>query len=270
MILDSKNFNFEETAIIKPPFEQLKNVPLKYTRVVIDSRDRDVKSYPNPNNYVIELENEIEDVITGEIIIIQAPLSSYLINNNNNTFKVNGSVIVLEQGDYDATTLMNELNIRLSPLSITVSYSQIKNKYTFTSATTDFTISFSNYLSKILGFQKNEYTSNDNVLVPEYRVDFNVDKYIVLSIREMSINVSSNNNINKSTVIVSRGDSFLNSKANLTPIKKYFNPLIARLTKIHIKFKDYYGNDYDFQNQDHRIEIMYESKKQLNRYSTFI
>jgi len=269
-ILDSSVFDFDSTAIIKPPFEQLKNTPLRYTRVTIDSRDRNQLNYPNPNDYVVEFE-EIEDVISGEIVILQVPFSSYLIHSFNNTFKLDGEIITLNPSNYTKTSIVNEINRHLS--NITISYEDNRDAYTFTNSTTsDFTLIFSNHLSKMLGFKDtyDTYQSVKGILKAPFRANFDVDKYIVMVIDTMSINVSSNSVLNKSTVLVSRGDSLLNTKSSTTPIKKYFNPTIGRLYKLRVRFTDYYGNPYDFQNQDHRFDIVYESKRQLNRYSSFV
>ncbi len=274
-ILGSANFDFENSHIIRPPNgEVFKNIPNKYTRVCIDSRDRDKQSYPESNKYVIYLDSEIEDVVSGEIILMQVPFSSYIINNNNNKFFVSDTQILLTIGDYDKNTLLSELNTKLAGLNITVSYDSRLDKYRFT-GTGIFKIMFPprNNLPNILGFYTDsvEYVSDtNNVIEPEYRLNFNCDNCIVLFIESMNIIVSSSNVVNKSTYIVSRNDNTLNTKSNTIPIKKYFNPMIARLTKLSIKFTDIYGNLYDFQNQDHRIEILFESKKQLNRYSTFV
>jgi hypothetical protein len=147
------------------------------------------------------------------------------------------------------------------------------HKYTFTSdVPQDFTFKFSNHLAFILGFKdiNDSYISFNTVLTPSFRANFEVEKYIVMVIDAMSINVSHNNVLHKSTVLVSRGDSLLNSKALTAPIKKYFNPTIGRIHKLNVRFIDYYGKPYDFQNQDHRFEIVYESRRQLNRYSSYV
>jgi hypothetical protein len=269
-ILDSSVFDFHSTSIIKPPFEQLKNMPLRYTRVTIDSRDRNQVAYPNPNDYVVEFE-EIEDVISAEVVILQVPFSSYLIHSYNNSFEVDGTKINLEPSQYTKTSIVDELNSKLMPVNIVVSYQNEKDSYSFT-GNSNFTFKFTNHLAKMLGFGEIQatYQSLNNVLQPLFRANFDVDKYIVMVIDTMSINVSSNSVLNKSTVLVSRGDSLLNTKSATTPIKKYFNPTIGRLYKLRVRFTDYYGNPYDFQNQDHRFDIVYESKRQLNRYSTFV
>lgn len=279
-ILGAANFDFESSAIIRPPADVFKNIPNKYTRVCIDSRDRDKNSYPNSNKYVLHLDNEIEDVVSGEIILIQIPFSNYMINKNNNRLFVSVSdtnidtEVVLEIGDYDKMSLQNELNVKLSPFDIIVSYNVRLDKFIF-QGTGSFKLKFmpNNCLPCILGFSdsKLEYVSDStNTITSLYRLNLNCDNSIIMFIETMNIIVSSNNHVNKCTYIVSRNDNLLNTKSNVIPIKKYFNPLIPRLTKLTLKFTDPYGNLYDFQNQDHRIEILFESKKQLNKYSSYV
>lgn len=270
-ILGANTFDFDKTAIIRPPFEQLKNTPLKYTRVVIDSRDRDLQNYPNANKYSIFFDNEIEDVVSGEVVLLQIPFANYNIDKYNNTFVVSGQNVVIEKGQYSVDDLIIELNTKLSAFNISVTYVKTQDKLQFRGISS-FTLEFKNHLNKVFGFTNTTYVCDSStfVLLPENRVNLNIENFIVLHIDGMTINVSSNNVINKSTYIVSRCDTLLNTKAHLVPIKKYFNPIISRLTRINIRFTDYYGNPYDFQNQDHRIEFHFESKKQLMRYSSYV
>ena len=278
-ILDSTNFNFEETAIIRPPFEEAKNTTVgnKFTRVVIDSRNRDRSIYPNPNKYVIDMETDIQETTSGEILIKDIPLSMYMINQYNNTFTVNGESVVLAEGNYASGTLLAPvLNIALGSFSINVSYEDAIDKFMFRSNSEFlFTFPVTSDLALILGFVpgseveakvSNALTSFE--LLAPFRINLTADRFAVMRIEHFTINNSINPVLHKSSALIGKADAL--GVRTLTPMKKWFNPPIARLLKLMISFTDFYGNPYDFQNQDHRIEIMFESKKHLSRYTSFV
>jgi hypothetical protein len=274
-ILDASTFDFSQSALIKPPFQQPTNkeVASRSTRVVIDSRDRDEVAYPYPHTYVVQIESEIEEVISADIIAIDVPLSRYFIHEHNNSLTCNGTVVTLDVGNFNNTTLgtnfANALSIATSS-TFTIVYDDIKDKYTISNAS-EFTLCFDVTNAKIFGYSHTiAYQSTSGNLTSPYRIDLSGDKFIICNIEMMNINNSANRFVNQSTVVVNRGDVYNNTKNLTIPIKKVFNPPIARLTKLKVKFVDFFGNNYDFQNQDHRIELMFDSRRQLSRYTNFV
>jgi hypothetical protein len=277
-ILDSKTFDFSNSVVIKPPWEEPKNKEVfnKITKVVIDSRDRNRDSYPNPNYYVIEVENEIEEVTTGEVSLFDVPLARYMIHSFNNKFTINSSYeYAIPEGNYDATSITSTLSTLIAPRQITATYDSIKDKISFVSLNNEpFTLQFSSEsLARMLGYASRAIVYNSDSLftvTSPYRLNLSEDHYIIMYVDMMTINNSINSTINQSTAIIGKGDIYLNMRNLTLPIKKTFNPPIARLTKLRIRMTDYYGNPYDFQNQDHRLEFMFESRKQLSRYTSFV
>ena len=298
-----QNFDYNNSSVIKPPDDLIKNMPSRYTRVVIDSRHRDTDIYQDPANYSVEVDQYIEDVICGEIIITDIPFSNYVINKNNCSFYIGSSpsatrqdlglanslkmsyksfksaelstallnmtFIVLDQGIYTNESLITHIANKL-PAGFTISLNIQTLKVMISSTNGWFSLYFPNYLGNMLGMDGSYvYFSvpGDDSITSTGVISLNVENYIVLSIYNMSINVSSNDVINKSTMLVSRTDSMLNSKSNLVPIKKYFNPVIPKIIRIRVKLTDSYGNPYDFQNMNHRIEILYESRRHLMKYA---
>jgi len=272
--LDATNFDFANSDIIKPPFEQVKNneISNKYTRVVIDSRDRDLSSYPDPNTYVIFLEQDIEEVTTGEIILMNVPLSDYNVNDYNRTLSfVGGTIVQIPLGNYTAPVLATALNNVISlALGAGVLYDSLTCTLIFDNAvgTLDFTGAGATPIARLLGFVPGK-TYVTPCTAP-YPVDLNTNHYIVLTIDQFTINTSSNSVLDRSTALVHPKDAHLNYRSVHNIIKKFFNPPIGRLNKLTVSFTDYYGNPYNFRNQDHRIEIVFESRKQLRKYSHFV
>jgi hypothetical protein len=288
-----KHFDFAKTALIKPPFEDFKNkeVGNKFTRVIIDSRDRNTSIFPTPSTYDVELDEELEDVTAVEILVMDVPFSTYLINNSNNKLTIvhgTGSqfdqvrTVSITPGDYDGTqfasSVRSAINTQTSML-MDVLYNPIQDNFVF-SSTSAFKITLSTFptsnLYKVLGLDQQEHPSklgppnasgHTNFVWSKYRKDFSDNKYIIMNVEQISLNVSRNTIINKSLALIPARYSALNH-FSATPIKKFFNPPIGRLTKLRLSFRDYYGNYYDFQNQDHRLDIMFESNKHLRRYKS--
>lgn len=268
---------FEKHAIIKPPgnFEFVDN-DKKYTRVVVDSFYRDQTSYPNQNDYYFVFDDDINDVASAKMISIDVPMSSYLINSYFNTLWVTvgggGEVTVpLTQGNYSAadlaTMMQTRLNATVVGTTFTVSYTASTDKFTF-SALTNFTLNFANKkngLHALLGFKNQDYASAGNQIIAPYRCNLEFNNYIVMCIDSFDNNKSNAKPLNKSFAVISKQYRSLNL-ADDPNIVKNFNPPLARLAKIHITFFDRYGNPYDFQNMDHRFELLFHSFKQKRKY----
>ena len=285
-------FEYSNTTVIKPPFDQSLNKEnnIKYTRVVIDSRDRTLAVFPNPSQYDITLEDDIDEVTAADIQVVDMPFSSYIININNNRLHVmvGGWLYdaIVETGNYTPVQLAVALNVALTSLGVgifEVAYVPVKDAFQIYSS-----VSFmifckgSEYrnltIGKVLGFGPKDYESATctpygsslltNVVECEFRCNLDEHKYIVLHVEQMSLNHSPNTVLHKSLALVSKQYSTLNY-VTMNPIRKTFNPPIARLAKIRITLKDYYGNLYDFQNHDHRIEILFESRKHISKYTPY-
>jgi len=264
--LDNNNFDFKNSMVIKPPSEEPGN-ERRQTRVVVDSRDRDRALYPLPSYYIVELETDIIEVTSGEVLIKDITLSSYLVNKYNNTFQLDNTDISIPFGDYTANALALVLADVLP--GIVVVYDGPTDRLTFTRDDLEpFSLSFGNGdLALILGFipgSRNDSTDIGQLVAP-FRLNLAVNHYAVLRIDQFTINHSSNSVLHKSTALIGRLDTQV--VRSIVPIRKVFNPPIARLVKLVISFSDYYGNPYDFQNKDHRLEIMLESKKHASWYN---
>ena len=100
----------------------------------IDSSERDPVSYPNPGDYVVELRHPIYDVKKLSIVSARIHASQLLVNDNNNTFSVNGTTISLSNENYSgneiATELLSKFQAGSVPIS-SVTYDKSKNDLTF-------------------------------------------------------------------------------------------------------------------------------------------
>ena len=101
-----------------------------------------------------------------------------------------------------------------------------------------------------------------NVVIAPFRRDFRSDRYVILKITpNAELLTSVSQPINRTFAIIPRGsagDLNVNNNTQADAYEKRWNPPIERIAKMNISFTDAYGNPYDFQNQDHRLEFLFE------------
>jgi hypothetical protein len=287
---------FSTNSIILPPKTSTIDIPKRYYRFVVDSRDRHMGYFKNPNTYDLKISQDIHDVQSIELLSFDIPFTKYLISTTNNTLfyklSTNSSIIYevkIPIGDYESgNSLVSALNIAtLNIMHFT--FNSLNHKISVNkSDSLDENVSLTILVEGIADKTKNNYerpspvyksqllktlgSKNENILLSDsiafelsYRVDFRKDKYIVMSLNPAYVNYSENNNTHKSFAIIKKND--IDNKSIDTNYKKTFNPPIPSLTTLKISFKDYDGNLYDFQNQDHMIELLICCFKQTRKYN---
>jgi hypothetical protein len=122
---------------------------------------------------------------------------------------------------------------------------------------------------RVLGFASDEYQASydssaglDRIVAP-FRVNLAADnRYIILYLNGGgNVNTSVNNTAQDSFAILPSTQDRL-CVGSQDPVEKSHNPPIAKLARVSVAFVDYDGNPYDFQNQDHRLEIVFHSIRQ--------
>ena len=88
-IIDFNKYDFSTTPVIKPPTQQERdnftnNSLITQKLIMIDSRDRNTNLYKNNNDFIIELDEPIDDVYEVELVSANMPINSYNINEHNN------------------------------------------------------------------------------------------------------------------------------------------------------------------------------------------
>lgn len=127
--------------IIQPPELNITTgrIPKRY---VVDSCQRDCSKYPRTNEFVIDLEHDLRDVISIELIKGCLPYTGYIINENNNKLffqETLGMTLVAEipVGDYTPNELATALESAMnSAFGVSSNYTVTDN-----TATRKFTIS---------------------------------------------------------------------------------------------------------------------------------
>ena len=275
----------------------------KTSTVVIDSRDRDLKLYPDPARYDVTLDEEIQDVTSVELMCAEVPMVSYTVSTRNNLIHVAafGSstfaaplVAEVDVGNYTkeelATAVQAALNAAVSNEAFVVQYHARLDNYDVYSASS-FALSFATSTSsatvayaprtaaRLLGFGPKRYASAaaeppppgqpafTNTVRAPHRCDLDTDRYAVLHIEPAYVNYSATNNtvLNRSFAILPKSLSALNLRVDESRIKT-FNPPLAKFAKMRVTFYDPQGELYDFQNRDHRLEFRFTVIRQM-KYS---
>lgn len=273
---------FLHSAIIPPPLTYNYENDIKYTRIVIDSKDRDTPLFPEPNDYEVRFDDDIEDVVSVQLLNIDVPLSSYMINKYFNRLVCDiddaQTTVILDNGDYTSTSLATMMQTRMNawfPNNFIVEYDATKDNYVFRSKQA-FKLCFTekNNLSSLLGFKKATYASvvdatqpngYVNVIKSEYRKNFEFNNYIIMMIDQFDLIKSNSNTLSRMFAVIPKRYENLNISNEPKIIKSFF-PAVPRMARIKIMFFDRFGNLYDFQNMDHRIELLFSSHKQARKY----
>jgi len=278
-----------DNHIIKPPEIKTNDIPKRYYRYVIDSRDRNLSHFPDPSKYEIKLSEDIHDVQSVELLSFDVPFTKYLINSSNNTFyyKVGNDEFnfSIDEGDYETVAeLVTELNNKKGSAPFTFSellkQKRIKLDTTSTNNVTLVCLgdeiqknnyprlspTYKSQLMKLLGLSlKNHEISASSGYPFQHRVDLRKDKYMVMNLGQSSVNFSENNPTHKSFAIIKKDE--LDNKYIDANYKKFYNPPIPSMSTLRISFTDYNGQLYDFQNQDHMIELMFCCFKNQRKYN---
>jgi hypothetical protein len=190
-----------------PPAVGPRNRHEKVTTIICNSRERNVVSYPNTNNFRWRLRRDIKDITSIRLIGGSLPANLYNINTGWNKFTfLENSIkytISLNIGLYDGTSLAAELKRALNISGVVnvydVTYSLTSLKITIrrTSGTYSFSLLFqtgeyidnfddysgtvdnlsNDYLSeikcpaRILGFISQDYTDTTGTIIATNPVD---------------------------------------------------------------------------------------------------
>ena len=283
--------NVDNNPFIIPLPSDGKDSPKKYVRYVIDSRDRNHNIYSSPSKYELLLFENLSDVSSVELLVANVPFSRYNIHEHNNVLHYDRGNdienVSFSEGDYEnLEDLILEMNSKLNPSSITVTLNNTNKKLTFVSDNA-FSFTFKgnmvnhtqhdkdylwkeNSIGKVLGFRIKDYTATHNStsgkyeLVSEYPICLEKDNYIIMRMSRAKIYSSNTKTADTCFAIINNSCGELNNDY-VSSLIKTFNPPLSSFDRIKISFHDYYGNLYNFNNRDHRIELKFGLLKQGRR-----
>lgn len=266
-------FDFKGSALIEPP--TLGKHETRTVRLIIDSRDRNHDLYPRPDEYDVKFDEQAEDVVSAELVRAHVPTHvAYVVGAANDELIVVvgtvSSVVRVPHGNYEPAALASALAAALPP-GLTATYDATTDRYSLVGSGAFSVVcrvekrGFDGTLSSVypdhsigqtLGFPVGIHTSDagTGVLVAPFRRNFDLNRYAVLHIDGFTANRAMNDVLNKSFAIIENNLSSRLDQCDRP--KKTFNPPVAKLTRLHIRWRDYHGNAFDFQNHDHRMELV--------------
>jgi hypothetical protein len=265
-------------------------------RVVIDSRARDTAAFPTPAEYEVDLPEEIFSVHSARLLYAQVPFSSFQVPagpaQNVSVMLAGGgtkATAKLQPGNFETgNDLAEELQTALTAgatsagveQAFRVAYVQRRDAFDIRSDS-EFTINPANMTlvastARLLGFDATPQKPPRPSLVAVFDDDGDVvypyvvssphrrtaDPHPYIAVRMITPSADTLNSplpaANRAFAIIPRGGESLVNVDDMFPFQKTWAPPLARVSRVRLKFLDPDGNVYDFQNQDHRIDILFK------------
>jgi len=262
--------------------------------IIIDSQYRDDPTLYQTNDYYVSLIKKYPDVVSIELVYADIPNSNYNIDEYCNKLRikkdgdVNFTEVNIELGLYTPTTFVTEMQsaIRAQTADNNWEVSIIDNIGATTKIpigvlklshpTEGFEIDIAenftflpNTVARILGFKPINVASQpnggDNEIISSYPVELEMDHYISMFIEGMERCDSNQGHIQNAFCVVPldpKSENFgLFKDGNIIDndsFTYYFNPP-RKLARLHITFRDWRGNLYDFNGLHHTLVFKIET-----------
>ena len=239
--------------------------------ICIDTFFRSNYKYTKSTDFTYEFPEYINNVVSMQIKSIEIPYAWYEFSKykHNTSFKINDTVIEIDDGNYSILELIDAINIKLSNITLT------QNPITFTSTFTglsSFTLEFessaSTSLGWALGFRANKYidantytsestigTAGDNYLFVDVD-DFHSNHITDAVISVVKYNNTSSyigNNIMARISIKSDVNTLITNDRDCCILKKrdYFGPV--KLEKMNLRILNKFGEVIHLNKNDYSI-----------------
>jgi hypothetical protein len=222
------------------------------------------------NSYVkFVLENNISfspyEDITIQIQNIVLPISSYLINENNDLLVFNGTPYLLQHGNYSVADLITEIQGEIPNLTIT--FNRKTNKFLF-SYTAPFTIDSSSTILGILGLSNMNHVSVSNAVESDDVIDLSGNNMFYIGVEEIQTN-----NILQSKVSSIIGSIPVDSNYGDILVSSYQIPsrvYINSLSILTVFILDENLNYVNFQNKEWNITLLFESQINIDNFNKYL
>ena len=265
---------------LQPQQQDQGTATIKKKRMVIDSRARNHAAYPTPARYEVTLDEDLFNVRSVSLTVADVPFPAYLIGPRRTSVPflladgTTACTAALAAGNYASPDdLASELTSAMaaaatlaeSDQTFAVEYVSRTDGFAVRSSA-PFTLAFAGRCKDtpacVLGFgTASDYASRAtdaaHSVVAPFRRDFKPDRYVVLKLSPNAEVLTSVSQALDRTFAVIPITSDLNIVSEDAFIKRW-TPPIARVGRVGVEFTDAHGQPYDFQNQDHRIELTFE------------
>lgn len=258
-------------------FEKLKFSDNIEERFLLDSRERDLNLYPEPNNYLIQFNKEYRNVSSVELIRAIIPQSQYIVDNYNNKIIIEEEqgkcqTITLDNGDYSIDQIMKQIKFKIClnnhlKSNYDVTFDCITNKVSIKSDLSngyfkimfcnDITIDNNNLTGKVFNYNNRSLGK----LLGYNAFDYGYAQGVILGLQKIDGQNSTSCECGLSYSEISTFLSKLCSKNTITNTQYNYYKVLGFNTKFKsqyniadtIKFEDY---DCDSQLINHRYLII--------------
>jgi hypothetical protein len=264
--------------------------------IVVDSRDRNHDDYADPNNYRVDLERDINDVVSIQLVSAEVPKSEYVINASNNKIyfqelnaQVSGGTYLtatIPVGNYTITELKTAIETQMDAVG-TANYTVTINSSTNTiNVSSDlgsvdlFNFLFQgdnevhgnnnnprstyrdNSIGPVIGFSRTDLSGASNY-TGDLQYNLDGEKYVMLHLRNIpmidGISDGVQNAFHKITLNTSNSTKYY-QEGDYQIVKKLNSP-IKRLNELEISFRNYNNDLYDFHGLEHSLTFKVTSIK---------
>lgn len=245
------------------------------TVLVIDSLDRDLTKYPNPNEYVIKLPLRVRNAETIELMSLQLTRTETNVNSGNNTFtlsvdNVEYTIVLpigeLESGEELATAITNAIAATVPASTTTFNVTFNRKLIISNTGNLPFSITVSENVSKLLGIVGKKIrgtgvvdSSSEGILTGTRLVCLKGVDYIIVSINDYNRVVSASQAAHTSFITIPMERYAIGSRFVINSDEKERKGLYILsngqhdLFEIRISFKRPDGSLYDFEGVDHLL-----------------
>ncbi len=251
--------------------------------ITIDSRDRDMTLYPNPNNYEVELDNPIQHVLSVSLESAEIPASQYNVNVTNNVLhfqEVAGDVVeaVITPGIYATIT---ELGTAIETALATASTTGAN--FTVSSATTTQTVTISSDLGgtasffnlffmgtggcmyrarsigPVIGFSQMADLTGFSSYTGTRRYTLRGEPYVIMKFGDIELLHGTSRNISTAFAKLNLnagtdGYKYFTARGDYEIVKLY-SPARLRMDRVPVQFYTYCQDLYDFNGLEHAFVL---------------
>ena len=266
-------------AIIPPGDDGMQ---VKETRLIVDSRDRDLLLYPSSCMFDVQLPDDIDDIVSASLESCYVAFAAPQVNQNNNVLLASyaGSdvtSVTVPPSDYTGVDLARAMQEALNAAFTCTGWEVVfaGDRFQF-SADHTFALNFQSpsnsgaypartiaYVMGFAGAPRVYAVAPGGTVVSPYVADLDeYNRVIALSINSFDGVLSTNNSISRCFTVVYK---HMMDAAQPQRALKTFDPPLSKLAKLSISLRDRAGNVYDAQNQDHVFELVLTHYKSSRR-----
>jgi len=240
-------------------------------QVNINSKDGILQNSSMKSDVFFNLKNVVAnsdstDFIDFSVESCQLPVAFYNITAYNNTLDFNGTILTILPGNYNTTSLRTEILYQLianSISTVTIDFSTVTGKYTFSDSLANFTLYYAtSTMFNILGFIVNQnHTSTSLALTSTYPVNLLGPLKLKISSKEINItNIDSASGGHTNTLVeipISASNFGLILYTNVSNIHSVLHQ--KSLNGFDIRITDDNGDLVDFNNIDWSMSFLFKT-----------